>query len=228
MAKPEHFQMLRFYWSKITPDQQLGARWAQLIGARRRLQFVCDELRESSTEPEIEKALDRLAYNAQNYLIRAYELRERVVSLIAMLSTNESNRKAKQFAGELKKAETRTSAIAHVRKTLPKVATPLRRLLAALDKDIELRNVHTHDMFLCIGMWTGDDRFDPYDPYDALLDLEYQPKTRKDLEALLRKGIKRLARKYQQKADCIIKLVTVLVELTDPHATVAERRAAGI
>jgi hypothetical protein len=89
MANPEHLQILQFYWYEIKPDEQLGARWAQVVGAIHRLRFVCDELVENSTEPmesELEKVLERLAYNAENYLVRAYELRERVVSLIVMLS----------------------------------------------------------------------------------------------------------------------------------------------
>jgi hypothetical protein len=86
---------LQFYWYEIKPDEQLGAGWAQVVGVMHRLRFVCDELTESATEPEIEKALERLAYNAENYLVRVYELRERVVSLIATLS-GASSRGAQQ------------------------------------------------------------------------------------------------------------------------------------
>jgi hypothetical protein len=215
---------LQFYWYEIKPDEQLGARWAQVIGAMHRLRFVCDELTESATEPEIEKALERLTYNAENYLIRAYELRERVVSLIATLS-GASSRGAQQIAGDLKSVEKRKPAIANVRNTLPKVASPLERLLAALDDDIKLRNFHTHDTFLQIGLWTGNDI---YDPADALVDLQSQPKARKRLDALLRKGAKLLAREYERKADRVIRSAMALVKSANPHDTAAERHTTGV
>jgi hypothetical protein len=215
---------LQFYWYESKPDEQLGSLWAQVIGATDRLRFVCDELMESVTEPEIEKALERLAYDAENYLIRAYELRERVVSLIATLSGT-SSRGAQQMAGDLKSADKRQPAIANVRKTLPTVAGPLARLLAALDDDIKLRNFHTHDTFLQIGLWTGNDI---YDPADVLLDLQSQPKARKRLETLLRKGAKRLAREYKRKADRVIRSAMALVKSADPHVTTAERHRTGV
>jgi hypothetical protein len=214
----------QFYWYEIKPDEQLGARWAQVIGAIHRLRFICDELMESATEPEIEKALERLAYNAENYLIRAYELREQVVSLIATLS-GASSRGTQQIAGDLKSAEKRQPAIANVRNILPKVAGPLARLLAALDDDIKLRNFHPHNTFLQIGLWTGNDI---YDPADALVDLQSQPKARKRLEALLRKGAKRLTREYERKADCVIRSAMALVKSADPHVTAAERHKTGV
>jgi len=170
------------------------------------------------------KSLERLACNAENYLIRTYELRERVVSLIATLS-GASSRGAQQIAGDLKSAEKRQPAIANVRSTLPKVAGPLARLLAALDDDIKLRNFHTHNTFLQIGLWTGSDIDDPA---DALLDLQGQPKARKRLEALLRKEAKRLAREYERKADRAIRSAMALVQAADPHVTVAERHTTGV
>jgi hypothetical protein len=215
---------LQFYWYEIKPDEQLGARWAQVIGATHRLRFVCDELTESATESEIEKALERLVYNTENYLVRAYELRERVVSLIATLS-GASSGGAQQIARDLKSAEKRKSAIANVHKILPGVASPLERLLAALDDDIKLRNFHTHDTFLQIGLWTGNDI---YDPADALLDLQSQPKAKKRLEALLRKGAKHLAREYERKADRVIRLAMALVKSADPHVTAAERHTTDV
>jgi hypothetical protein len=214
----------QFYWYEIKPDEQLGARWAQVIGAIHRLRFICDELMESATEPEIEKALERLTYNAENYLIRAYELQEQVVSLIATLS-GASSRGTQQIAGDLKSAEKRQPAIANVRNILPKVAGPLARLLAALDDDIKLRNFHPHNTFLQIGLWTGNDI---YDPADALVDLQSQPKDRKRLEALLRKGAKRLTREYERKADCVIRSAMALVKSADPHVTAAERHKTGV
>jgi hypothetical protein len=208
---------LYFYWDGIKPDEKLPRwaqvivdkpdeklrRWAQVIVATHRLRFVCDKLTESATEPDIENALEHLAYHAENYLVRVYELRERVVKLLEMLSGASS--------GALKNPKTRKPAIANVRKILPKVASPLDRLLAALDDDIEFRNTHTHDTFLRIGLWT-EKRF-YYDSADALVELDGRPKASKHLEALLRKGAKRLAREYERKADRVIRLAMALVKI---------------
>jgi len=82
--------------------------------------------------------------------------------------------------GDLKKFQKRKSAIANVCKSLPKVASPLNRFLAALDDDIKLRNFHTRDTFLRIGLWSENAI---YDSADALLELHGLPKARKRLEA---------------------------------------------
>jgi hypothetical protein len=108
---------------------------------------------------------------------------------------------------------------------VPKVASPLERLLEALDDDIKLRNFHTHDTFLQIGLWTENDI---YDPADALLDLYGQPKARKRLETLLRKEAKRLAREYERKANRVIRLAMALVKSADPHVIAAERHTTGV
>jgi hypothetical protein len=219
MASPEHVPSLQFYWYEIKPDEQVGSRWAQIIVAVHRLRFVCDELIESIPEsvgPEIEKTLQRLAYNAENYLIRAYELRERVVSLLVVFSGASTKEAKGAIARNLKNSKTRTSTIGDICKAFPKVARPSERLLVALEDDIKLRNFHTHDIFLAIGLWTGNDIFDPA---DALVDLDSQPKSRKRLEVLLCKGAKRLARQYERKADRVIYLAMALVKAADPYVT---------
>ena len=54
---------------------------------------------------------------------------------------------------------------------------------AKLDVDIALRNQHTHDKFLSVGILTGNDI---YDPADALLDLSTQPHAHQVLEEFLK------------------------------------------
>src|SRR6185437_6992296 len=95
---------LQFYWYEINPDEQAGVRWAQVVGAMHRLQFVHDELTENTTEPEIERILERLVYNAENYLVRVYELRERIVTLVSTLSGASSRKAHQKVAGDLKSA----------------------------------------------------------------------------------------------------------------------------
>jgi hypothetical protein len=118
--------------------------------------------------------------------------------------------------GDLKKFQKRKSAIANVCKSLPKVASPLNRFLAALDDDIKLRNFHTHDTFLRIGLWSENAI---YDSADALLELHGLPKARKRLEALLRKEAKRLARVYERKANRVIRSAMSLVKSVQPQVT---------
>ena len=40
--------------------------------------------------------------------------------------------------------------------------------MGSLDADVKLRNQHTHDTFLNLGLYTGEDVFDPH---DVLIDL---------------------------------------------------------
>jgi hypothetical protein len=197
---------LQFYCYEIKSDEQLDARWAQAVGAMHRLRCVCDELTESATDPKIERTLERLAYNVENYLVRTYELRERIICFVATLS-GASSQGARRIGRNLKSAEKRKLAIANVREVLPKMASPLESLLDLLDNDINMRNFHTHDTFLQIGMWAEND---VHDPADALLDLHGQ--ARKRLETFLRKEARRFAREYERKADRIIRSATALVE----------------
>ena len=49
------------------------------------------------------------------------------------------------------------------------IQTTYLQLMSLIDDDIELRNQNTHDSFLSLGLYTGNDI---YDPWDALLDVE--------------------------------------------------------
>ena len=202
---------LQFYWYEIRPSEELGKRRGQLAGAMHRLGFVCGELASVLDATDINEMLDRLQYHAENYLIRAYELRERAVFLVAGLCGDKS------LAKFLKDPRRRVEALAQVSAKSPSFVEPLDRLLMALDHDVELRNFHTHNTFLSLGLWTGDDI---YDPQDALLDLENRPDEREELESFLRDEAKLLVTEYAEKGRKLIEATMCLLKVADLRRSV--------
>jgi hypothetical protein len=70
----------------------------------------------------------------------------------------------------------------------------------SLDADIALRNQHTHDKFLSVGIWTGDDIFDPA---DALLDFSESPEARQKLCDFLWEEVGRLVDEHVAKGKTV-------------------------
>jgi hypothetical protein len=187
---------LQFYWYEINPGEDAGHYWGQLAGSMHRLHVIADELDQITEGTDISLALTRLAYHIENYHMRVYELRERLVSLIMSIANC-----SKSTAGKLKKPTERARAIATLRQSIPNLTQSLSRLLILLDNDIDLRNQHTHDTFWRLGLFTGNDI---YDPDDALLDLTEQSEAKAELEAVLRGEIERLIEKYKNKINVVL------------------------
>lgn len=175
---------LEFYWYETKPGEEAGAAWGQLAGAAHRLHFVCEELAECTSEVKIELALGRLEYHMENYLERVYEFRERAVSLAAAACGRT------EIAGLLKSKQKRIAALQSLQGIGSAFVEALETLLVRLDADIALRNQHTHDKFLSVGIWTDDDIFDPA---DALLDLSENPEAHQQLCDFLQEEIRRLS-----------------------------------
>lgn len=195
--------LLQFYWDETKPSEKLRKRWGQLAGAMHRLRYVSDELGAVTGCSDINDLLERLQYHAENYLIRAYELRERVVGLAASICAES------KVAGKLKSKEKRKEALQKIGATAPSLVEPLERLLSAIEHDIELRTPHTHHTFLALGLWTGSDI---YDPQDALIDLQGKPDEHAWLEDFLKKEAKRLAEEYHGKATEVINATMALLD----------------
>lgn len=177
----------------------------ELAKAIIRLRFACEELTLSTDEPDVETMLARLTYHVENYWVRAYELQERAVVLVAALYGG-SQKARSQLARDLHQKGKRQPAFDKIRERIPKLVKPLDQLLKALNHDIEIRTVHTHHRFLLIGVWANGH----FIPNDALLDLEDDPKERKQLEKFLRKEARKLAGQQQRKADSVIKVAQAL------------------
>ena len=181
---------LEFFWYETKPGEEAGAAWGQLAGAAHRLHFVCEELLACASETNVELVLGRLEYHMENYLVRVYELRERAVSLAAAMSG------PAESAGLLKSKRKRNAALQSLQGIGTAFVEALETLLVSLDADIALRNQHTHNTFLSVGIWTDNDIFDPA---DALLDLCKNPEAHQQLCDFLREEIGRLVDEHVAK-----------------------------
>jgi hypothetical protein len=153
----------------------------------------------------------RLEYNIENYYYRIYEMRERAVSLVATRclpdpADAKSNEKAilRKNRNDLEKKlksqnrDRRESALSLVQRETPHLTLSLKRILRILNQDSLLRNLHTHETFLSLGLMTDGG---PYDPVDVLnIDMQDSPE-RALFEDLLRTESKTLAEEYRDKAQ---------------------------
>jgi hypothetical protein len=142
----------------------------------------------------IEHGLERLEYHMENYLVRVYELRERAVALAAALDGSA------EVARQLKSARNRDSALRALKERGAAFTGEVERLLSELDADIALRNQHTHDKFLSVGIWTENDI---YDPADALLDLSSRPDAQQVLREFLKEEMQRLVDEHVAKGRAV-------------------------
>jgi hypothetical protein len=98
---------------------------------------------------------------------------------------------------ELKWKKTRNHVVGNL--NIPEItATTYLRLLSALDADIALRNLNTHNTFLSLGFSTGADI---YNPYDIMLDLDRDLQAKNKFKKLLKKEIKRIVAEYVKQIE---------------------------
>jgi hypothetical protein len=194
---------LEFYWCETRRGEEAGAAWGQLAGAAHRLRFVCDEMETCTRTRNVEQAVKRLEYHMENYLVRIYELRERAVSLVATMEGHT------EIAGLLKSTRRRAGTLQNLRCSCGSVVEAIETLLVTIGADVALRNQHTHDKFLSVGILTENDI---YHPADALLDTSEHPEARRKLSAFLRKEIKRLVDEYVAKGDAVTDATWVLLQ----------------
>ena len=197
---------LHFYWYERKPGEEHRWYWGQMFSSIHRLVFVRHELESIKRISDIDLALQRLAYHMENYLLKIYELRERAAKLLA------ASVGYKGSLGLLKGRKTREDAVRNLPNIDDNASHNYLRLLSVLDGDIDLRNLNTHDTFLSLGFSTG---YDIYDPHDAFLDLEHQPKTHGDFKKQLRRDIRETIRQYDEKIGEIIRLTMELLEQLD-------------
>ena len=199
---------LEFYWYETNPSEESGTAWGQLASAAHRLHFVCDEIQSCAADAPFERALERLAYHMENYLVRVYELRERAVGLAATIDGRP------EIARLLKGARHRKDALDMLRERGAVFCRELEDLLPLLDSDIALRNLHTHEQFLAVGLWTEDDI---YDPADALNDLSSQPDNQRLLREFLVEDTRRLIEEHVAKGKVLFDATWALLEEVSPE-----------
>jgi hypothetical protein len=119
---------------------------------------------------------------------------------------------------KLRHPKQRPDALSRLKSVDQELTATVENLLSLLDDDIGLRNLHTHHFYLSLGLNTGSDIFDPY---DALLDLSNKPASRRQLEALLRREIKKTAQRYVDKVEALLEAVQKVLEAGDPVTRVS-------
>lgn len=198
---------LEFYWYETNPGEETGT------AALARLCFVCEEIEMCVADARVEPTLERLAYHMENYLVRVYELRERAVGLAATIDGRA------EIAKLLKSARHRRRALDMLQVRGFSFHSELECLLPLLDADIALRNLHTHDKFLTLGLWTENDI---YDPADALNDLTSQPEEQRLLREFLAGEIRRLIEEHTKKAKALFDATRALLDAVGPQARVRQ------
>ncbi len=199
---------LQFYWHEPITGDETGHYWGQLCGSIHRLRFIIDELEGVTYEDDASYALTLFTYHLENYLLRSFELRERAFKLLASFTGK------KKLVEDAKHPAKRAAAIAELEKIALQPAQAFAKLLAALDEDVALRNQHTHDTFLQVGINTGIDIFEAQ---DALLDLSEQPAAKMQLEDAIKGEIKRLAEQYGEKFNAVFDTAAELLIWTERY-----------
>jgi uncharacterized protein YeeX (DUF496 family) len=124
---------LEIVWDEPgTPLGPLDQEWGQLIGGIHRLMYLTDELSPVLRMPDLRSAVSKVLYTIENYLHRAYELRERAFELLAAATGEKKLRDSRQ---RWKALDNLDQSFAPVR-----VVSELAR---ELDSDIKDRNRHT-------------------------------------------------------------------------------------
>jgi hypothetical protein len=205
---------LYLYWvdkkpgEKMKPGEEGATWWGQLAGSMHRLASVREELEALRMQRHVERAMRRLESQVESYLFRVYQLRERALRLLASRTHQK-----KDIIRELERPKRRNYALSRLKPIAPELTDAVEHLLSLLDDDIGLRNKHTHDFYLNLGLYTGSDI---YDPYDALLDVSEKPASRRELETLLRREVKKTAQRYVHKVEALLEAVKKVLEAGHP------------
>ena len=195
---------LQFYWYEIRPHETIGNLWGQLAGTTHKLRFVVNMLEQLADDVTLDVAemIAGLEYNCYGYYYVVYEMRERAVSLVGSIYSSK-RRTIDKLKGNLKRPEERKSALSDVQRVAPHLTSALKHLLVVVDEDIKLRNLHTHEIFLSLGLLTNHGVYDPQDVLN--FDLHDNPVERARFADFLRTESKKLAEEYRDKAQQAIK-----------------------
>src|SRR2546427_6610217 len=174
---------LGFFWDDPRPGEEGPVLRGRLFGGMRRLATVREELQSAGDVRDIERCLLRLEHGVESYLVRAYELRDRALGLLA--SRVSSERRVK----DLRHPARRQAAEAILRREAPALTEAVVALVAFLDEDVNLRNRLTHNQYLILGQDTGRKLVLPY---DELAQLEQQPAQRRRFVSRLRRDVRRM------------------------------------
>lgn len=180
---------LELWWYDAEPADA-GSWWGQAMGCHWRLVAVAERLGTTARMRDVDRALAAVLDDVENYLLRTYELRDRVLGLLTAITHDRA------AVAHLKRPDRREAVLATLRLLSAEVASTARAVLRAMDQDIELRNVHTHRQLLSLGLYTGTTI---YEARDLLLELGESERDAA-VTASLRREMRRFALRYRDKA----------------------------
>jgi hypothetical protein len=198
---------LWFYWYEQKPGEEHSWYWGQLSESMDRLIFTSREFTAVKRVRDVDWALQRLTYHMENYLIRIYELRERLVKLFAVYVG---------YQGKLhllKGKKTRINTVSKLSNINRKTSDTYLEILSLIDDDIDLRNQNTHDTFLCLGLAT---EHSIHDPHVALSEIENLFHSKYiDFKNHIRKEIEKTINRYTEKIKRINSLTMKALDQMD-------------
>ena len=164
---------LEYFWYEVSggPAERLEDAVQQLEVCVLRLQSVLWRL-EQTLEGDIgwENAgsrMNELQYHGETFLTSIYELRERLIFLLALIARRDKGTLIGK--GGYQK---RRDALNELRKTMPTAAADIEALENQICSAIQLRGTMTHEAFVHLAMFVGGDG--PYEPDNAIIDLKGQ------------------------------------------------------
>lgn len=198
-------QSLQLYCYEIDPTTEIVEYHGELTISINRLMYITEELESLHSQQDITVILNHLEYHIENYLVRIYELRERVFNLLIAITGD------KKTVDKLRHLDQRPNALITLQQKEKTIVQLIKQLLLILDEDIEMRNHQTHRIFLKLGFWDG---YDIYNPEDVLVDMQRDPEAKRNFEKILFSAVDSAIKSYQTKVDNITQLTLALLKET--------------
>lgn len=145
------YDVLKVYWSEIQANEGIHAHWAELGHAMLRLKFAVSEFENGMKHLIDLHSIYRVHYQLENYYVRVYELRERLYSFAAELLKTDKKKAKNMLLKPGKKEKLLFAWPSYARGGID----PLKQVLQALEEDIAVRNIHTHDTFVRLALNEG-------------------------------------------------------------------------
>jgi len=147
------------------PKQITQRCTAEIIALCKQLDLVIDRLTLVLEQDDIDEAVDLCHFHYEDFLFRAYSLRERAWDVLAAL--------AKVPRKQTNNESFRNSVLPEIESAFPKVYKAFSELVRMIDVNVSIRNVATHETFLFLGLTSGDDFQNIYEIKEVLT--QYDP-----------------------------------------------------
>jgi hypothetical protein len=188
---------LQLYQVDFTVDEKIGNIEDQLLYSVNRLLVISERLAFETQTLKLKEALFHLEFQIENYLYRAYEMRERVILLAGAIYGS------LKFARTVKRDSARTVFIDAFNKKLPGLGKPLYDTIIALEDCGDIKNINNQvgSFFIKSDIVGNNEVLNTKD-----LDLT-------EIEPHVRNEMQRIATAYQKRIEQINTSVHLLIDL---------------